>query len=283
MKNLTFLKKFAAITLAMSFILISGCGSSDAPSETPSDGSESESASESVSEPVELRDPVDLREKLEKGIERNPDTMAWLYIPEIGIDDAVLQKNDPNKSHQENNEYYLRIDEDKKWDIFGCYWADALSNIGSRNDLSKNTVIYGHSDYKDNKDGKKFSKLFHYNDQEFLENNPYIYLTTEEEDLVFQVFSVFYTHIDFVYIYTDPTVEHFGEIIEEAKAKSEYIIDVPVDPEKDKIITLSTCTGEFVPGNRNDYRYVIMGKLLPSSDVPAGAVKVEKNPNPLRD
>ncbi len=281
MKNLTFLKKFVAITLAMSFILVSGCGNKENSSSSESEDSSSQS-SESSS-PADLRDPVDLTEKLEKGIKRNPDTVGWLYIPEIGIDDAVLQKNDPSKSHRENNEYYLRIDEDKKYDVFGCYWADALSKIGNRNDLSKNTVIYGHSDYKDNKDGKKFSKLFHYMDKEFLENNPYIYFSTEEEDMVFQIFSVFYTHVDFVYIYTDPTVEHFGEIIKGAKDRSEYIIDVPVDPAKDKIITLSTCTGEFVKGNKDDYRFVIMGKLLPSSEVPKDAVKVEKNPKPFRD
>ena len=282
MKNLKFLKKFAALSLAMSFILISGCGKSNKPT-TEDSSSETSSTSSESSEPVELRDKIDLVEKLNKGIERNEDTVGWLHIPEIGIDDAVLQRNDPTKTHDENNSYYLRIDEDKKWDVFSCYWADPLSKMGTKSDLSKNTIIYGHSDYKDNKDGKRFSKLFAYNDIEFLKKNPYIYLSTPEEDMVFQVFSVFYTHIDFVYIYANPTTQQYKDIIQGAKDRSEYIIDVPVDPEKDKIITLSTCTGLFKAGDKDNYRYVVMGKLLPSSDVPKGDVEIKKNPKPFRD
>ena len=72
------------------------------------------------------------------------------------------------------------------------------------------------------------------------------------------------------------------KIIEEAKAKSEYIIDVPVTKD-DKILTLSTCTGLYKQPKEN-YRMAIMAKLLPSNEIPVSklTMEVEPNPNPVR-
>lgn len=211
-------------------------------------------------------------EKLDHGYERNSDTVAWLYIPGTTIDDAVLHR--PG-----DNEFYLRLDEDKNYSVFGCYYADAYNTFGTIDELSKNTIIYGHSDLRDNPDGKKFSQLFKYLDENFLENNPNIFLSTSEEDMIFQVFAVFFTHIDFVYNWANPSKEVFENIIAEAKAKSEYIIDLDVK-NGDKIVTLSTCTAFYVPGDQNNYRLVVMAKLV-SDDMSQVKKKIEiaKNPN----
>ena len=124
----------------------------------------------------------------------------------------------------------------------------------------KNTIIYGHSDYRDDPEGKRFSQLFHYaQDIDFVRNNPYIYFSVPEDDLVWQVFAVFFTHIDFNYIQTHPSEEEFQYILDEARARSEYIIDVPVTTE-DRILTLSTCSGEYVPGDHTNCRLVVMAK-----------------------
>lgn len=279
MKN-KFLLRLMAIALASTMIL-AGCSSDDEPSESsPPDADDVGSSQSSTVEPdVEMRDKIELSDKIETGIKRNADTQGWLTIPNLEIDDAVLQRNDPKADHLANNNYYLRIDEDKKYDIFGCYFLDPDSKMGDRDDLSKNTIIYGHSDYKDIGTGPKFTQLFNYNDLEFLEENPYIYFSTEEEDMVWQIFSVFYTDLDFYYIEANPSDAAFGAILKEAKSKNEYIIDVPVTT-KDKILTLSTCTGAYVPGDRDSYRYVVMAKLLPTTDVPEGAVEVKRNPSP---
>lgn len=281
--------RLLALLLALVFVLsAAGCGGKESASSAPVESSssskaeasskvEASSATEKEEEPDEEVVRVFQIEKIDKALERNGDTAGWLYIPNTTIDDCVLQTTD--------NDYYLRLTEDKEYSIFGCYFADFRCSLDlGREYLSRNTIIYGHSDYKDNPEGKKFSQLFHYaKDIEFVKNNPYIYFSTNTEDLVWQVFAVFYTDINFNYIQSDPSDEEFMKIVEEAKAKSEYIIDVPVTKD-DKILTLSTCTGLFKQPKEN-YRMAVMAKLLPTNEIPVSklTMEVEPNPNPKRD
>ncbi|PWM24843.1 MAG: hypothetical protein DBX44_03415 [Oscillospiraceae bacterium] len=255
---------------------VPGCGSQSSSQEPVSSSQAVSSEPEQEPEPEEDLEiqRVFLVEKIDEGIARNPDTVGWLYIPNTEIDNAVLQGPD--------NDYYLRIDEDKKYDIFGCYFADFRCELTDRDSLVKNTIIYGHSDYRDDPEGKRFSQLFHYaQDIDFVRNNPYIYFSVPEDDLVWQVFAVFFTHIDFNYIQTHPSEEEFQYILDEARARSEYIIDVPVTTE-DRILTLSTCSGEYVPGDHTNYRLVVMAKLLPTNEVTQLTMEVEPNPNPKK-
>ncbi len=283
------LNRLLALVLALVFVLsVTGCGgkdtpaSSSAPVESSSQAEVSSKVEESSSAPASSESDEEVVrvfqiEKIDKALLRNGDTAGWLYIPNTTIDDCVLQSTD--------NDYYLRLTEDKTYDIFGCYFADYRCSLDlGREYLSRNTIIYGHSDYKDNPEGKKFSQLFHYaKDIEFVKNNPYIYFSTNTEDLVWQVFAVFYTDVNFNYIQPDPSDAEFMKIVEEAKAKSEYIIDVPVTKD-DKILTLSTCTGLFKQPKEN-YRMAVMAKLLPSNEIPVSKLTMEvaPNPNPKRD
>lgn len=242
-----------------------------------------------------------IQEKLEKAIDRNYDTVAWLCLPNTGIDDAVLQSWD--------NEYYEGpVDEDKNYDPFGVYYADYRCDLlNGRKMLDSNTIIYGHSDYKDDPltDGKRFSKLYYYNDYYFLRENPYICFSTEGDDMIFQVFAVFYATVNkddpnYFYYWSIPEWDYpsvaqaerdqaFTEMIEGARKRSEYIIDLDVKP-GDKILTLSTCTGNYnghlftVPGSGyENYRYVVMAKLIEGTTIPTECdTQMVVNPNPLR-
>ena len=274
--NRIFSTKLIALMLALVMMLVfAGCGKKPSSSEEPSEPDTSSSST--VEDEDDDSDVVRIFqiEKIDEGIKRNADTKGWLYVPNTEIDDAVVQAKD--------NDYYLRLPEDKVYSIFGCYYADFRCKVGARDDLSKNTIIYGHSDYKDDPNGKKFSQLFHYaKDIDFVRNNPYVYFSTAEDDLVWQVFAVFYTHIDFNYIQDNPSDAEFKNIISEAKARSEYIIDVPVT-ENDKILTLSTCTGLYNQP-KEDYRMVVMAKLLPTNEISTSklTMKVEPNPSPKK-
>jgi sortase B len=278
-----------AAAFAFFVILFAGCAkkepalpSASSPPASSSSGPSSSSIPATIVEEDEIRDLVFLAEEIDKGLQRNGDTVGWVYIPGTTINDAVLQKNDPKATHAENNNYYLRLDEDKKYSVFGCYWADPDSFMGGRDELSRNTIIYGHADLKDNPEGKKFSQLFKYMDSEFLAENPYIYFSTASEDMVWQVFSVFFTNWkDYNYIQGNPSDEEYEMIIREAKLRSEYLIDVSVGLD-DKIITLSTCTAYYNKTNPDDYRYVVMAKLLPGTRISADSVPVSKNPNPKK-
>lgn len=266
--------KLIALMLALVMVFaFAGCGKKPSSSEAPSSESEVSSSS-TVEDEDDDADVVRVFqiEKIDEGIKRNADTKGWLYIPNTEIDDAVMQAKD--------NDYYLRLTEDREYSIFGCYFADYRCKLEARDDLSRNTIIYGHSDYKDNPEGKKFSQLFHYaKDIDFVRNNPYVYFSTTEDDLVWQVFAVFYTNINFNYIQDNPSDEEFENIVSEAKARSEYIIDVPVTTD-DKILTLSTCSGLYVEGDHDNYRMVVMAKLLPGNEISTNKLTMEVEPNP---
>ncbi len=130
----------------------------------------------------------------------------------------------------------------------------------------------------DNPDGARFSQLKKYLDIDYCKENPYIYFSTPESSLTWQIFAVYYTDIAFDYIDTDPDDIKYANIISEAKQRSQFIFDVDVGI-NDNILTLSTCTYKETT-NRSNYRYVVMAKLLPAGASLTTPVKVEVNPSP---
>ncbi|MEA5010178.1 MAG: class B sortase [Angelakisella sp.] len=220
----------------------------------------SQSAEIGVMKPVDTM--ADVLEELSYEISQNSDTVGWLKVPGTTINNSVLQ------SH--NNITYLRFNERKQEDIYGCYFADADGSIGSRDQMSVNTIIYGHSDLKDNPDGPRFSQLFKFTDESFARQTPYIYFSTLDDYMVWEVFAVFYTDTKMQYIYPNLENDLLTDIMNKAKLKSVYNYSVQVS-ESDKILTLSTCTVK--DKEIADERFVIMAKLVPDGE----ELKVQAN------
>ncbi len=200
---------------------------------------------------------------------QNEDTVGWLQIPNTDINNSVLQSN--------NNMYYLRRNEKKEDDIYGCYYTYYASEFESREALSANTVIYGHSDLKDNPDGPRFSQLFRFAQKEFAEKNRSIFFSIPSEQMEWQIFAVFYTDLGFEYINPDLDGGSLTAMANEAKARSLYDYGVSIYP-NDKILTLSTCSVKY--GERRDQRFVVMAKLLPADKKAEKAEELKDNPNP---
>lgn len=194
---------------------------------------------------------ADVLDALDYETTQNQDTVAWLRVPNTRINNSVLQAHD--------NLAYLRTNERKEASVYGCFFADAECNVSSRELLSHNTVVYGHSDLQDNPDGPRFSQLFKFTDPEFAKTTPVIEFSTLENFMDWQVFAVFYTTIDFDYISAEPE-GGVDRLAAEAKKKSLYDYGVTVGPE-DHILTLSTCSVR--DGNDGTHRLVVMAKLLP--------------------
>ena len=207
--------------------------------------------------------------KMSAFYQKNDDTVGWLNIPGTTIDEVVVQAPD--------NDYYLRRNNMKQSDFNGCYYADFRTNLGARKDLSKNVVIYGHS-MDDNPDGARFSQLKKYLDIEYCKQNPYLYFSTPEAELTWQIFAVYYTDINFDYIDPNPDAAKFTNMVSEMKQRSQFVFDVDVSA-TDTILTLSTCTYKETT-NRSNYRYVVQAKLLPAGASLKTPVKVEVNPSP---
>ncbi|MBR5485732.1 MAG: class B sortase [Oscillospiraceae bacterium] len=212
----------------------------------------------------------DLNEKIKKAHELNSDTVGWLVVPNTHIDNSVLQAKD--------NAYYERRNEAREYDFHGVYWADYENTFGERDMLSSNTIIYGHNPKYNDEPGVKFSQLYKYLDVEFAKNNPYIYFSTMEEDMVFQVFATSYTTTGFHYIeVNDMSSLEFSNFINEAKLRSSVSFpDVDVDA-NDKILVLSTCGYKY--GKRDDMRFIVCAKLLPEGAVLSETANAFANPN----
>ena len=177
--------------------------------------------------------------------QKNKDTIGWLYIDGTTVNDVVVKVN-----YNDDNKYYLRRNANGENDNDGCYYADFRCTSGNRSTISKNTVIYGHNlgraenalltDYQNHANGPKFAQLLKYQDEEFAKTHPYIYYST------------------------------FNSLIKKAQDLSFYDYDVEVTS-NDKILTLSTCTYRLADDTKlhypNDYRYVVMAKLLPADAV----------------
>ena len=207
--------------------------------------------------------------------QKNKDTIGWIYIDGTTVNDVVVKVN-----YNDDNKYYLRRNANGENDNDGCYYADWRCKTGNRNSISKNTVVYGHNlgrsanglipDYQNHANGPKFAQLLKYQNEEFAKTHPYIYYSTIEEDMVWQVFAVFYTDIKFDYIEPNPADATFNSLLKKAQDLSFYNYDVEVSSNY-KIPTLSTCTYRMADDTKlhypNDYRYVVMAKLLPADAV----------------
>ena len=247
--------------------------SSEAESSSQSSYSSEESSSASVSMPTAAPESETVMEKLSEAYALNTDVVGWLYLPNTTVDDPVLLYNETMTV--EDNQYYLRKNAVKEYYWYGCYFADFECTFDP---LSTNTVIYGHS-MDDNPDGLKFSQLKKWLDIDFAQENPYIYLSTPDEDYVFKIFSVMYTNTSFNYIESSPDDTEFMRIVNEARKASQFTYDVDVEA-GDKLITLSTCTYTIQAGYPNPYRYVIMGRMVrPGEEVP-DTITLTVNPNP---
>lgn len=172
----------------------------------------------------------------------NSDITAWLYCPDTVIDYPVC--------HGDDNSYYLTHLADGTYNRNGCLFVDCKNS----SDFSdNNTIIYGHHMAS----GKMFASLIKYKDQDYYEEHPIIYLTTEEGNYKIELFSGYVTEIgSSAYTMNFCTAKERTEWLKEISNKSDFTANAMTISSKDRIITLSTCAYDF-----QNARYVVHGKL----------------------
>ena len=82
----------------------------------------------------------------------NAQAKGWIRLEDTGIDNPVFQGQD--------NEFYLRLGDDGAYSIWGCYYADFECRL--TDELSRCTIIYGHSSLNDETEGERFTELKHW-------------------------------------------------------------------------------------------------------------------------
>ncbi|MBR5310741.1 MAG: class B sortase [Oscillospiraceae bacterium] len=282
----------AALLLVVLVAVILICATSCAPSDDepvvdPTPGSDIV-IGPTEEEPVEEDLTIELpsrKDKFAAAFTANNDVMAWLYIPGLeDVDAGVCFSYD--KSYPYDKRDILGNKVNKTYWIDGAYYSHYRNLRGSTADeLSVNTVIFGHSDLgltnlsysNDDPTGPLFSQLFNFKDPSFAEKTPYIYLTLPEEDTVWEVFAVFYndakaTNKTFStwfsknggslwYIEPAPIEAQYQAMLDTVRERSLYDYEVEVDTD-DKILTLSTCTVAYGLNARSNYRFVVVAKLV---------------------
>ena len=271
-KSIRFMLCMAVILFAMTTAVM-GCyqkgpDTVDIPGKTPSGTSEQQT--DPTSTPAGKAIPtVNRQAELADAKSKNPDAVAWLYIPGAEVDDPVMQAED--------NGYYLNRDELREFSTWGCYYADCRNHLSSREALDTNTVIYGHSANDCDPDGVRFTKLHRYMDADFVKKNPYIYLSVDGNDLIFQITALFITDIEFDYI--NPIGGELTDFFQTVERKNWLDFDGVTFSEGDTILTLSTCCRKYDKNNTGNQRLVIMAKLLPEgAKEQAFTVKLVKKP-----
>lgn len=174
--------------------------------------------------------------------EKNSDTVGWIQVSGTNINYPFVQTD--------NNTYYLKKDFNKNYNSAGWVFMDYRNDLKNFN---QNTILYAHGRI----DGTMFGSLKNifksnwYNNK----NNHVVKLSTEYQNTMWQVFSVYriaetsdYLDINF------NNNERYMDFLNMLQDRSELKFDVSLN-EEDKILTLSTCYKE------ND-RVVLHAKLI---------------------
>ena len=278
MKNTAFRSGLSLLLALLLALSLAACGKKpESQSESESEISSSESAG--FFNPLKLPDGFkgvvalqDYTKNIEEAVKKNDDTVGWLHIPGTKIDEAIVCKSDP----QDYNQYYYRRNFDKvayannDWQSGPTVlWADCrITFDGTTAGLPTNTTIYGHNvnvNDDPNDSYVMFAPLINFKTEEFAKKTPYIYFSTPEENLVWEVFAASYLSEKLAYNTPDMAAADWMTTVEEVRKHSLYNYDVEVT-EKDKVLTLSTCTYHLQDGTNIGYptniRFVVVAKLI---------------------
>lgn len=170
----------------------------------------------------------------------NDDVLGWIVIPGTNLSYPLLQGED--------NDYYLNHTWRRWKNAVGGIFVDYRCSW----DLSDfHTVIYGHR----MNNSSMFGQLHKYKDAAWLAEHPTIYIADDTGSHAYRIFAVYEADSGLTYRLD---LDHDGTKqgwIEYCLGKS--ILDTGVVPGvEDRIITLSTCTG-----NGHEKRWVVQAVL----------------------
>ena len=177
--------------------------------------------------------------------EKNSDTVGWINVNNTNINYPFVQTKD--------NSYYLNHSFDKKYNEAGWVFLDYRNSKDLNN---KNTILYAHSRLDKTMFGSlsKVLKSSWYNNKD----NHIIRLSTDTENTLWQIFSVYKIPEESYYITTNfNTNEEYSKFLNTIKQRSIHNFNTNLDT-NDKILTLSTCYSDTE-------RTVVHAKLIKRS------------------
>ncbi len=171
----------------------------------------------------------------------NPDVVGWLKVNGTNINYPFVQGSD--------NKYYLTHSFNKSYNAAGWAFLDYRNN-GTNN---KNTIIYAHG----RTDKTMFGTLRKVLNNGWLNNtnNYVVKISTETENSLWQVFSVYHIPTTSDYLQTDFSDDAlYQNFLDMIKNRSSHNFNTNVTS-TDNILTLSTCYN-------NSDKMVVHAKLI---------------------
>lgn len=188
--------------------------------------------------------------QLEELQKENNEIIGWLEIEDTNINLPVCQTTD--------NDFYLTHNYKKEKSKGGSLFLDKNFDLING---SSNYLIYGHR----NTQGLMFEDLLKYSKEDFYNNHKTIKFTTNKDDSVYEIMSVFYSRVYYkkekdVFRYYNfvnaNNEEEYNDFVNNCKKSSIYDTGVTANY-GDQLLTLSTC--EY---SQEDGRFVVVAKKV---------------------
>ena len=177
-----------------------------------------------------------------------PDAYAWIRIPDTRIDYPICQS-------ETDNAYYLSHTAQKEDRFEGAIFTE---NYNSKDFTDPVTVIYGHN----MKNGSMFADLHQFSDKDFFEKHPTFTIETADGRLNCRVFAAYTAdnrHLLKNYDFNSREVyASYLKSIFQIKDMSANIDDTVTVTPDDRIVVLSTCTGD------HSTRFLVQAKITAS-------------------
>ena len=195
---------------------------------------------------AQLKPPIEVDFDKLKSV--NEDVVGWIYVDALpDISYPIVKGKD--------NQTYLHQTYEKNYNFAGTIFVD-YENSGDFSDC--NTLVYGHN----MKNGSMFGHLKKFReDDKLYKQDKYFWILTPERNYRYEIISAYTTGVN-----SDPDTlfkgpgEEFEKYLETIKGYSEIQTDDTDLTIKDKIVTLSTCTGN------ESTRFVVQGKRVDAED-----------------
>ena len=195
---------------------------------------------------AQLKPPIEVDFDKLKSV--NEDVVGWIYVDALpDISYPIVKGKD--------NQTYLHQTYEKNYNFAGTIFVD-YENSGDFSDC--NTLVYGHN----MKNGSMFGHLKKFReDDKLYKQDKYFWILTPEHNYRYEIISAYTTGVnsDTYTLFKGPG-EEFEKYLETIKGYSEIQTDDTDLTIKDKIVTLSTCTGN------ESTRFVVQGKRVDAED-----------------
>lgn len=204
---------------------------------------------------AQLKPPIEVDFDKLKSV--NEDVVGWIYVDALpDISYPIVKGKD--------NQTYLHQTYEKNYNFAGTIFVD-YENSGDFSDC--NTLVYGHN----MKNGSMFGHLKKFReDDKLYKQDKYFWILTPERNYRYEIITAYTTGVnsDTYTLFKGPG-EEFEEYLETIKGYSEIQTDDTDLTIKDRIVTLSTCTGN------ESTRFVVQGKRVDAEDADGAATNTD--------